>query len=150
MRVTTWAASLVAFVLSAGCAYSGPGYRSLHYVDGELVASRPVSSAAYATYIKARLAYEQGQLDVASTYIERALRFDSRDPHLWTTRAEIAAKAGDEATALASAQRALDLRPGYPPAKSLMANLRGGPASASLQERAEVQREAVPRGSGEQ
>ena len=120
--------------MGAGCAYSGPGYRSLHYVDGELVASRPVSSAGYTAYIRARLSLEQGHLDNAQVYIERALRFDSRDPHLWTTQAEIAAKAGDEATALASAEKALQLRPGYPPARTLMADLQGGPTSASVAE----------------
>jgi predicted Zn-dependent protease len=129
---------LCALALTAGCFYGSPGYRSLHYVDGELVSSRPASSAAYATYIKARLAYEEGHLEAASVYIQRALRFDPRDPHLWTTHAEIAAKAGDDDTALAAASRALQLRPNYPPARKLMASLRGGPSSAAVEAGAEL------------
>lgn len=120
---------LSALTLSAGCASSGPGYRSLHEVDGEVVYSPPVASGAYAAYLRARLALEASppRLDEAQRSIEHALRFDPRDPHLWTTRARIAALAGDTDGAVESATRALTLRPGYPPAQSVMAELdRGG------------------------
>lgn len=132
VRSLVFAGLLLSGLLGAGCAYGGStSYRSLHYVDGELVASRPVSSAGYSSYIRARIALEEGHLDNAKTYIDRALRYDPKDPHLWTTRAEIAAKAGDDAVAMAAIERALEIRPGYPPARSLMATLRGGPSSAA-------------------
>jgi Flp pilus assembly protein TadD len=105
----------------------------MHVVDDEVVVSRPVASSTYAAYLEARLALEAGRHADALRHVERALRFDPRDPHLWTTRAEIAARAGDEVTAWASAEHALSLRPGYPPARTLMAQLRGGPSSAALE-----------------
>jgi Tfp pilus assembly protein PilF len=122
---------VVALVLGAGCASTGPHPRALHYVEGELVYSRPATSASYEAYLRARLALsvEPPHLDVAQAEIELALKYDPRDPHLWTTQAEIAAKAGDEDRAMDAVQRALSLRPGYPPAEKMMAQLRGGERS---------------------
>lgn len=119
---------LASVVLGAGCAANGPHPRALHYVDDDLVYSRPASSASYEAYLRARLALsvEPPHLDVAQSEIELALRYDGRDPHLWTTQAEIASKAGDDAKAMAAAKRALTLRPGYPPAQRVLAKLRGG------------------------
>jgi Tfp pilus assembly protein PilF len=95
------------------------------------VYSRPATSASYEAYLRARLALsvEPPHLDVAQAEIELALKYDPRDPHLWTTQAEIAAKAGDEDRAMDAVQRALSLRPGYPPAEKMMAQLRGGERS---------------------
>ena len=120
--------ALVLALLGAGCATVGPHPRTLHYNDGELVHSRPASSASYEAYLRARLALsvEPPHLDVAQAEIELALRYDGRDPHLWTTQAEIASLAGDEDKAIAAARRALTLRPGYPPAQKMMAKLTGG------------------------
>lgn len=114
-----------ALALSAGCASTDFNYRSLHVVDGEVVTSQPVSSAAYASYLRARLALEASppQIERAQQHIAQALRFDPRDPHLWTTQARIAAVSGDTVAAREAAQKALALAPGYPPATSLMAEL---------------------------
>ena len=118
-------------MLGGGCAVQGPHPRALHYVDGELVYSRPATSASYEAYLRARLALsvEPPHLDVAQAEIELALKYDGRDPHLWTTQAEIAWRAGNDERALAAVQRALALRPGYPPAERMMAQLRGGERS---------------------
>lgn len=109
-----------------------PGYRSLHEVDGEVVHSYPPPPSAYEAYLRARLAMEREppQLEVAQHYIRRAIKADSRDPHLWATRAEIEEGLGKIDQAKASAQRALALRPGYPPAQRVLSRLEGGPVSA--------------------
>jgi Tfp pilus assembly protein PilF len=124
-------ALVVGLLLGAGCAVHGPHPRALHYVDGDLVYSRPATSASYEAYVRARLALsvDPPHLDVAQAEIERALKYDARDPHLWTAQSEIAWKAGDEDRAVAAARRALTLRPGYPPAERMMAQLRGGQRS---------------------
>ncbi len=116
----------------AACAPLGPSYRSLHEVDGEVVHSAAPPPAAYEAYIQARLALsrEPPQLDIAQHYIDRAIRIDPRDPHLWATRAEIQHHAGRAEQARASAERALSLRPGYPPAQRVLAQIDGGAASA--------------------
>lgn len=110
---------------AAGCADRGPSYRALHVVDGQDVYSRPVAGYAYEAYLRARLAleHEPPALQEAQTYIESALQYDPRDPHLWTTRAEIAAELGDPGAAMWAADRALQLSPGYPPAEELVAHL---------------------------
>lgn len=114
------------------CATSGASARSLHYVDDELVYSNPPSALAYEAYMRARVALsaEPPRLDQARSEIEVALHYDRRAPHLWSTRAEIAALQGDDDTAVASAERALALRPGYPPAQAVLTGVRGGPRAA--------------------
>jgi Flp pilus assembly protein TadD len=123
------------------CYPMGPGYRSLHQVDGQLVHSPPPPPSAYAAYLRARLAFEQEppQLSEAQHHIEHALRLDPRDPHLWSTRAEIEERAGHADQALTSARRALAIRPGYPPAARVLARLEGagsGSTTAATQARA--------------
>lgn len=121
-------------LLALGGCYGGlgPGYRSLHVVDGQVVSSPPPTPSAYEAYLRARLAFEHEppRLDDARFYIEEALRFDPRDPHLWATRAEIEERAGEQAEAAASARRALALRPGYPPAEQVLARVEGGATSS--------------------
>jgi Tfp pilus assembly protein PilF len=109
----------------AACASSAPSSRALHEVDGELVYSRPVSPAAYAAYLRARLAIEQDPPDLegAREQIDVALRYDPNEPHLWTTRAEIDERRGAPEEARMAVERALELRPGYAPARALMARL---------------------------
>ncbi len=125
---------MVAGSVLLGCVSTGPHPRALHQVDGDVVYSPPPSSAAYEAYLRARLALsaEPAQLDVAQTEIGVALRYDPRDPHLWTTRAEIAALAGDDDGAVSAAERALSLQPGYPPAAAVLAELRGGAPAAAV------------------
>jgi tetratricopeptide (TPR) repeat protein len=117
-----------------GCwSMAGPGQRSLHVVDGELVSSPPPSPSAYEAYLRARLAFEQdppGFVE-ARYYIEEAIRFDPRDPHLWATRAEIEERAGETAEAAKSARRALAIRPGYPLAEQVLARVEGGATSGA-------------------
>nr|WP_255216020.1 tetratricopeptide repeat protein [Pseudenhygromyxa sp. WMMC2535] len=64
-------------------------------------------------------------LQAARGHIGDALRWQSDDPQLWTTKAEIEWKAGDFEAAERSLAQALDLRPGYPEAKRLLAQVRG-------------------------
>lgn len=126
--------ALVAVLLLAACAYTAtPTDRALHVVDGNLVSSRPIPAASYEAYLRARLALESDppRLDEAYREISIALRADPRDPHLWTTRAEIEAQLGEESRALISIDHALELRPDYAPAKQLRAQLDQGQSSAS-------------------
>lgn len=109
----------------AGCYAVGPGYRSLHEVDGELVTSPPPPPSAYEAYLRARLALEQEPpgIEDARYYIGFALQIDPKDPHLWATQAEIEARAGETERAVASARKALAIRPGYPPAERVLARV---------------------------
>ncbi|MEX1369260.1 MAG: hypothetical protein AB1Z98_39390 [Nannocystaceae bacterium] len=108
------------------CAVS-PNERTLHEVDGQVVSSPPPSPAAYEAYLRARLALDRDppQLEDAQRYIERAIRFDPREPHLWTTRAEIEERAGEPGKAAVSARRALAISPGYGPAEQVLARVQG-------------------------
>ena len=123
---------LLALPLVVACASAGPSPRMLHELDGEIVYSRPANAVAYRAYLAARLAMETEprDLELAENQINVALRYDPREPHLWTTRASIEHARGDTDAALASLQRALELRPDYPPARSLLVTL-GGPNTAS-------------------
>ncbi len=130
-----WPALLGAswLVVIVACAPIGTPYRALHEVDGQLVESSPPAPSAYEAYLRSRMALEQQppQLESAQYYIELAIRSDPRDPHLWSTRAEIEEKAGKLERAATSARRALTLRPGYPPAERVLARLEGGAPAAS-------------------
>lgn len=123
--------SCVVLALS-GC--TGNGYyvnRGLHYItddDGneQLVRSTPPPPGAYEAYLRARLALERTppQLDEARGYVLDALRWQDRDPQLWTTLAEIEWQLGNFAAAEHAIDRALVLRPGYPQAERLLASMR--------------------------
>ena len=112
-------------LLLAGCANSRVDTRTLHYIDGELVSSRPVSPRGYEAYIRARLALESDPADLerASAMIDIALQLDPHAPHLWTTRAEIAERSGNLNDALVYVKRALELSPEYPPAQEMLVRL---------------------------
>ncbi len=99
--------------------------RTWEEVDGEVVRSRPVDPSGYAAYVRARVAMDRNppDLDEAREHLERALRNDPKDPHLWTTLGELEAMAGDQDLALGAAEYALQLRPGYPPAVELVEKL---------------------------
>jgi predicted Zn-dependent protease len=107
--------------------------RRLHYIDDRLVASEPVPPLAYEAYLRARLALDRTPQDLAFAreQIDEALRWDPDEAQLWTTRAEIAWLAGDVPTAEASLARALELRPGYPAATQLQAQVRDRNGSAT-------------------
>jgi len=83
-------------------------------VDETLVYSAPPDHRAYAAYLEARVAMggERPDLDRAWEAMARALYYDRRDPHLWTTRGELAMLRGDLDVAFAASKRALELRPG--------------------------------------
>ena len=110
------------------CSHGGINPRRLHYVDGTLVASRPVAPPAYAAYLRARLALEANppRLDEAAAAIDEALHFDRTDPHLWTTKALVEHRRGNDPAALDHLSTALDLQPDYPPATELAARIRSG------------------------
>lgn len=131
--------TLAACVCVALCGCYASGYavnRGLHYVKDEagneqLVRSDPPSPAAYHAYLRARVALERQppQLDEARGHIIDALRWDRHDPQLWTTLGEIEWKRGDIQAAERALDEALALRPGYPEAERLLADVR---ASAGL------------------
>ena len=129
------AAAVLAVVVLGGCYGSmmAPGYRSLHVVEGEKVSSPPPSPSAYEAYLRARLAFEHEppKLEEARFYIQEAIRFDPRDPHLWATRAQIEERAGEKAEAAAAARRALVIRPGYPLAEEVLARVEGAEGETS-------------------
>lgn len=109
--------------------------RDLHYVDGVLVETEAPAPAAYAGYLRARVALERNppQLDEARGHILDALRWQPDEPQLWTLKAEIEWKSGDFAAAERDLARALELRPDYPEAQRLLASMRdaGGSATAA-------------------
>lgn len=116
--------AVLALWLSA-CATPGPSSHALHLVDDELVYSAPPSTGGYAAYLRCRLALDANppRLEEARELIDQAIATDHRDPLLWTVRAEIDAQRGHTADAMVALQRALRLRPDYPPAKALAAHL---------------------------
>lgn len=120
----------------AACAPTGTSARALHYVDDELVYSNPPSALSYEAYLRARLALsvEPPQLEQAQAEIEVAIHYDRRAPHLWSTKAEIAALQGDDDVAVSAANRALALRPGYAPAQAVLTSVRGGPKAAAVED----------------
>ncbi len=68
--------------------------------------------------------------------MNRALHYDRHDPHLWTTRGELAMMRGDLDVAFASTRRALELQPGYPPARQLIVELRARTQTKATADRA--------------
>lgn len=119
----------------AGCASQHADARTLHYVDGELVSSHPVSPRGYEAYLRARLALESDppQLEHAAAMIDIAIQLDPHEPHLWLTQAEVEERSGDIDAALASVKHALELRPKYAPAQRMLVRLGGeGVASAGV------------------
>ena len=125
----------MALVGLAACAPPSTSARALHYVDDELVYSNPPPALAYEAYLRSRVALsaEPPRLEQALSEIEVALHYDRRAPHLWSTRAEIAAMQGDDELAVQSAERALALQPGYEPAQAVLADVRGGARAAHLE-----------------
>ncbi|MCB9569896.1 MAG: hypothetical protein H6710_22200 [Myxococcales bacterium] len=124
-------------ILATACASHGPSPRSLHYIDGDLVYSQPVHYRAYAAYLRARMAMEAqpADLDTAAGEVELALKIEPRDPHLWTTLAEVELRRGDREAALIASRTALQIRPEYAPAQQLLARLEGGEGSSAMSSR---------------
>jgi cytochrome c-type biogenesis protein CcmH/NrfG len=124
--------SCVVLAVAGGCL--GNGYyvnRGLHYITNEdggeqLVRSSPPPPGAYEAYLRARLALERTPplLDEARNHILDALRWQDGDPQLWTTLAEIEWQLGNFVAAEQAIDHALVLRPGYPDAERLLANMR--------------------------
>ena len=126
-RLTSPRALLFAGLLGTSACVSGSymTHRGLHYVDDQLVETDPAPPLAYEAYIRARLALERDppDLEAARGHIADALHWQSDEPHLWTLKAEIEWKAGDFAAAERSLAQALTLRPGYPEAQRLQAQI---------------------------
>jgi predicted Zn-dependent protease len=137
-RSQAWTlAAIVGLGLPCGCAASAPAPRSLHYVDEALVYSPTVHHQAYAAYLRARLVMEvqPAAYAAAEAHLRAALKVAPRDPHLWTTLAELELRRGDRAAALSAGRTALTYRPGYPAARQLVARLEAegeGGASAAV------------------
>lgn len=119
-------------VILAACAPRAPSHTGLHLVGETLVHSKAPPAAAYAAYLRCRLALEAAppRLAEAAAHIEVAIAADPRDPRLWTVRGEIAGRRGRGDEAMASVRRALSLVPEFPPAKRLEARLGRGEAVA--------------------
>ena len=130
-------AAVIALVLAGGCWTGGYGRnRELHYIQTEtgeqqLVQTPAPPPAAYEAYLRARLALdrEPPALDEARGHILDALRWQPDEPQLWTVKAEIEWKAGDFEAAEDDVARALALRPGYPEAQQLLAQIRTSPST---------------------
>lgn len=107
-----------------GCTTS-TNLRSLHYLDGKLVASPPADERAYAAYLRARLAMEQTPAHYleARQHIQDALQYAPKDAHLWTVCGQIELYLGNPREAFLASQRALQLQPNYPPARQLAASV---------------------------
>lgn len=116
----------LALVVAAGCNHGGPNPRTLHYVGKDLVASPPADHRGYAAYLQAELALasEPPDLRHAHEMIVEAIEQDPHDAHLWTVRGQIELQLGEPEQARRASERALSLRPDYPPARELAAKLR--------------------------
>ena len=133
MPTLSRALAFAAVLLPAACLRHGVSDRALHVVDGHEVYSTPPSSAAYAAYLRARLALEAAppQLEEAQLAIDTAIAIDPDDAQLRVVRGEIAARRGDGAGATRAVAKALQLRPEYPPAEQLRARLGGASSVAA-------------------
>ena len=109
----------------AACKPGGPNPRTLHYVGKDLVSSTPADHRAYAAYVQAQLALasEPPDLRRALAQIVEAIDHDPHDAHLWTVRGQIELQLGEPEQARRASERALSLRPDYPPARELAAKL---------------------------
>lgn len=127
--VLACAACMVACMVA--CNHGGPNPRTLHYVGKDLVASPPADHRAYAAYVQAQLALANQPPDLrhAHAMIVEAIDHDPHDAHLWTVRGQIELQLGEPEQARKASERALALRPDYPPARELAAQL--GPANAA-------------------
>ena len=118
----------LALALLPACWHGGANPRSLHYVGAALVTTRPADPRAYAYYLQCQLALAQEPPDLARAreQISLAIDVDPRDAHLWTMRGQVALAQGDAAQARRASDRALGLRPDYPPALALAARVARG------------------------
>ncbi len=116
---------LLCALMLAACRHAGPNPRTLHYIGDDLVATYPADHRAYAAYVQAQLALalEPPDLARAADQIRQAIDFDPRDAHLWTVRGQIALQRGELGEARQASERALSLRPDYPPARELAARI---------------------------
>lgn len=112
--------------IAGACNHGGPNPRTLHYVGKDLVASPPADHRAYAAYVQAQLALasEPPDLQYAHRMIVEAIDHDPHDAHLWTVRGQIELQLGEPEQARRASERALGLRPDYPPARELAARAR--------------------------
>ncbi len=124
-RSQRFGALAVALIAALGCRHSGPSPRTLHYVGKDLVATDPVDHRAYAAYVQAQLALASEPPDLARAHeqIAEAIDHDPRDAHLWTVLGQIELQRGELDSARRASQRALTLRPDYPPARELAARV---------------------------
>lgn len=125
-RKATRSLAFVVMATLAACQHGGPNPRTLHYVGKDLVASPPADHRAYAAYVQAQLALasEPPDLPRAHASILEAIDYDPHDAHLWTVRGQIELQLGEPEQARRASERALGLRPDYPPARELAAKLR--------------------------
>ena len=121
--------SLVCALTLVACRPAGPSPRTLHYVGDDLVATAPADHRAYAAYLQAELALATDPPDLARAHeqILLAIDHDRHDAHLWTVRGQIELQLGDVEQARRASERALSLRPEYPPARELAARVRSAP-----------------------
>ena len=120
---------LVLLLALTACRHGGPNPRTLHYIDRQLVATRLADPRAYGFYVQCQLALSFNPPDLVRAHeqILLAIDHDPHDAHLWTVRGQIELQRGHEDQARRASERALHLRPDYPPAKELAARIGGGP-----------------------
>jgi len=73
-----------------------------------------------------------GDLEAAKRDMDVLMQRRRDDAHLWTTKAELEHRLGDEQAARAALDRAFALRPDYPPARALEAQLAQADPSGAL------------------
>lgn len=124
---------LVLVSLTSACA-RGPHPRHQHLIDDEIVVSKAARPADYAAYLRVRLALDtpDGDLKAAKRDMDVLMQRRSDDPHLWTTKAELEHRLGDEQAARAALDRAFALLPDYPPARALEAQMAQTDPSGAL------------------
>ena len=118
-------------IVAAGCARA-PHPRHQHLIDDEVVVSPAPRPDDYAAYLRVRLALDtpEGDLEAAKRDMDVLVQRRSSDPHLWTTKAELEHRLGDEAAARAALERVFALRPDYAPARELEARMKASDSGA--------------------
>ena len=118
--------------ISSACA-RGPHPRHQHLIDDTLVVSPAARPSDYAAYLRIRLALDtpNGDLDAAKKDMDTLLRRRPGDPHLWTTKAELEYRRGDDDAGREALDHVFALEPDYGPARVLQAKLASGDDEAA-------------------
>ena len=81
---------------------------------------------------KGELAYHQGRLDDSVSLLRQAVAADSQDPVAHLALGQVLLETGNRTDAIASFERSLEIRPGFPAAERALATARSGRSTSGL------------------